>query len=179
MQGNSMMSMKDKKRVVLSGTFNPLHWGHESLLGVGSWITKLPPYFEMSIRHSDKAAIGWQEVVDRQLQFQNKSPLILTDAPYYFEKAEALPNTVFVLGFDSLLATVDETVEPLSRVVYTLETFKRNNCSFLVACRETNGVYQSLSDLPATYGYDELFQPIPETLFKAPGVSSTKLRELQ
>ena len=169
-----MKTMKDKKRVVLSGTFNPLHWGHEALLGVGSWITKLPPYYEMSTQHYSKGGISWQEIVDRQLQFNNKSPLILTDAPYYYGKAKLLPNTVFVLGFDSLEKTVDETQEPLRRIIYTLETFREYNCSFLIAGRGD----KSFENLPTTYGYDELFQVIPESLFKDPEVSSTKLRLL-
>ena len=168
------MNTMGKERVLLSGTFNPLHWGHESLLGVGSFMTKLPPFFEMSVRHWEKGNIGWKEIVDRQLQFQNKSPLILTDAPYYHEKAELLPNSVFVMGYDSVQVTLDHTAGD-----FTLETFERTNCSILVAGRQVDGEYKSYKDLVIPERFKDLFQVVPESLFKDPGVSSTKLRALE
>ena len=164
------MSTKAKERVILSGTFDPLHWGHEALLGVGSYITKLPPFYEMSTKHWSKGSMGWQEIVDRQMQFVNKTPLILTDAPFYHAKSELLPNSVFVMGHDSVQVTLEHVAG-----LYTLECFERNNCSILVAGRNNKG-YKDL-DIPERYV--DLFQVIPDSLFTDMGVSSTKLRALE
>ena len=50
------------KSLILSGSFNPLHNGHIKLLEASKNMTKLEPFFEISISNVDKRNISLEDL---------------------------------------------------------------------------------------------------------------------
>ena len=68
------------------------------------------PAFELSISNADKGQLETNVVVQRAKQFDSdgQNRLILTrDAPLFSQKAKLLPNTTFVVGYDTAVRLVD------------------------------------------------------------------------
>jgi hypothetical protein len=101
----------------------------------------------------------------RLAQFAWKSPVELTRAPTFVEKARLFPGTTFVIGAD----TAERLVAPKYygddevRMHAALEEIGRSGCSFMVAVRiDAAGRLRRLSDIPMPPRFADLFTEIPE-----------------
>ena len=162
---------------LLAGSFNPLHQGHEALARAASEILGTEVIFEMSVTNVDKPPLAAEEVRRRLAQFQGKAPVVLTRADKYRKKAAIFPGCAFVVGWDTAVRLVapryyggDE-----SAMITALAEIWSSGCQFLVAGREAEGKYRTLSDVPVPQGFGPLFQSIPESAFRV-DISSTVLR---
>jgi hypothetical protein len=163
--------------VLLPGSFNPVHAGHESLARVAEEIRQQPVAFEISVTNVDKPPLAGQAVRHRVAQFAWKSPVELTRAPTFLEKSRLFPRTTFVVGAD----TAERLVAPRyygdeERMHAALEEIAGSGASFLVAVRvDALGRVRALGDIAVPRRYVDLFIEIPEHRFRL-DTSSTAIR---
>ncbi len=165
-------------RVLLPGSFNPVHRGHLELAQVGQQMLGIPVAFELSVANVDKPTLTAAEIRGRLAQFHAQAPVWLTHAPKFVQKAECFPGAAFIVGADTALRIVlpryydnDET-----HMVAALHRLRELACRFLVACRvDTRGQCLSMSDLPIPAMFQDLFEEIPSARFRM-DISSSTLR---
>lgn len=161
---------------LLSGSFNPLHCGHETLLRVAGTYLRLPAAYELPVVNADKPALTPNEVERRAGQFR-RYPAILTRVPLFRQKAELFPGCTFVLGYDTAVRLVNpryyggETGRDEA-----LNAIRANGCRFLVAARPMPGEgVRTLADVPVPPPFSDLFIELPRSEFLL-DLSSTELR---
>eukprot|EP01094_Clydonella_sp_ATCC50884_P029481 TRINITY_DN9247_c0_g1_i1.p1 TRINITY_DN9247_c0_g1~~TRINITY_DN9247_c0_g1_i1.p1 ORF type:complete len:226 (+),score=47.12 TRINITY_DN9247_c0_g1_i1:103-780(+) len=183
------------KNVVLSGSFNPLHDGHIQLLQHASahvhasqkseqcgTAGDAEPFvgFEMSVMNADKPTMSREEIERRIRQFEGRADLVVTAAPKFADKADILPTTIFVVGYDTAVRIVHpkyyrDSEEEMERVLLGIGA---RNCSFAVAGRTDPATKEyCASDRFSTIpSLRHLFFPLPH--FRN-DISSTELRARQ
>ena len=92
---------------LLSGSFNPLHAGHERLAEAAAAALGVPVTFELPILNAEKPPLGYAEIERRLAQFRWRYPVALSRAALFVEKAALFPGCVFVLGYDTAARLVD------------------------------------------------------------------------
>jgi len=94
-----------QRKLVLPGSFNPLHVGHTEMIDAASkhlqsqgksldWLG-----FELSAFNVDKAPLAKDNLLNRMAQFAGQWNIVASNAPTFIEKARLLKNTTFVVGF--------------------------------------------------------------------------------
>ncbi len=159
---------------ILSGSFNPLHNGHVGLLETAKNMTKLEPFFEISISNVDKSNIALEDLNSRIKQFSNVGKLLITNSPTFEDKSNIFKKSIFVIGYDTAVRILDKKYYKRDMHKSFLNIYK-NECSFLVTGREIDGKYKGLGDIKIA-DYEELFSIIPEENFRL-DISSTELRK--
>ena len=163
--------------VVLPGSFNPLHQGHQRLAVVSAEISGLRPVYELSVLNVDKPPLEEDEILRRVEGIRNRGAVALTRAPTFRRKADVFPGCVFVIGWDTLVRLIDPRYYDNSQtaMLRALAEIWARDCRFLVAGREIDGAFRTLADAAIPQGFQPLFQAIPESQFRA-DISSTELR---
>jgi len=177
--GRLQTDLPEPVSALLCGSFNPLHDGHTQLRNVSQRILGRKVGFELTITNADKAPLDYISIQERVAQFPD-DPVLLTHAATFAEKSNAHPDTVFVVGIDTVARIVQakyygDTPRDLR---LSMEQLRSNRCRFLVAGRVTAGRFQTLADIEIPSGMEDLFQQIPATEFRM-DLSSTALREQQ
>ncbi|XP_024391627.1 uncharacterized protein [Physcomitrium patens] len=166
------------RRVVLSGSFNPLHDGHVKLLDAACSLREggLPCY-ELSAINADKPPLGLTDIKERSNQFRSGNTLVVTNQPYFFKKAELFPDSTFVVGADTALRLLDPKYYGNSKVrmVEVMLGIRKLGCDFLVAGRKVDEAFKVLADVEVPTEVEGMFQEIPLSLFQS-DLSSTQLR---
>jgi hypothetical protein len=185
--GGEIHTRPPQDAVVLSGSFNPLHYGHERMLAAAEKITGRRGIYELSVTNVDKPPIPRDVVLSRVGQFKDRAAIVLTRAPTFVEKSALMPGSVFVIGFDTAERLFPEHYYPPydpakdptragSAAALAMSTLRRNRCSFIVAGRVgSDGRFRTLADIEVPAAYKDMLVQIPESGFRA-DVSSTELR---
>ena len=173
----SMSADKQFVGGILSGSFNPLHEGHEAMADAASRILCKPVAFELSVANADKPPLQAEEVRRRVAQFAGKGDIVLTRVPVFYEKATLLPGCTFIIGVDTAVRLFDPRYygNSESRMLLAFEQMRRRGCGFLVAGRVNGDAFQTLSDVRIPDGFDSMFTAIPESAFRS-DISSTQIR---
>ena len=159
--------------VLLPGSFNPLHQGHVELLIAAEKVTHRHGLLELSVTNVDKPPLDIVEVKRRLLQLKGPFSAVLTCAPTFARKTELFPGVWFALGYDTAIRLLSPAYH--DDVPAMLSRFKSLGTRFVVAGRLHQGVFQSLEHLDIPAGFEALFIPIPENLFRE-DISSTEIR---
>lgn len=166
-------------QLLLPGSFNPLHVGHTQLAQTAQKLQGSPVAFEISAFNVDKPPLDKQVILKRATQFAGHHPIYITNAPTFVEKSRLFPHTTFVVGYD----TAERILMPkyyqgsLENMNVALSEVRSHACRFLVAGRMGNdGVFDSATDLIVPDQFSDLFEPIPDDLFRE-DISSSEIRK--
>ena len=173
--GTIRLALDNQPEGLLPGAFNPLHTGHVELCRAAAEVLEGEVFFELSIVNVDKPPLDFETIKDRRRQFS--VPLLLTAAPRFVEKAAIVPHTTFVIGSDTLERIVLPRYydDDESSMRAALASIRDHGGRFLVAGRNTFREFIKLSDISIPSDFKELFEELPESLFRV-DLSSTELR---
>ena len=144
--GNAVHKMpeNDNKRVILSGSFNPLHKGHISMLqNAADWkYNSCDKYFELSVHNADKPSLDLNTILDRASQFAGYFNIILNSEPFFIEKAKLFSPATFVVGFDTAQRIINpKYYKSHDLMEKELQTFVSSKCNFLVCGRTVDNIW--------------------------------------
>lgn len=164
------------KFLVLSGSFNPLHFGHEHMAHFAEAMTGKRVLFEITAQNADKSPLAIDELIRRTFQFRGRYSLIVTPSlPRFVEKARVY-GTDFVVGADTAKRICDEKFygsrEALDAAMAELRSVGRK---FHVAGRvDQNGKLVGVEEaVPSEYR--DVFVALPGRW----DVSSTLIRKMR
>jgi hypothetical protein len=162
---------------LLSGSFRPLHQGHERLIEAAAARVGQPGLFELPVVNADKGTLIAEEVRRRLRQFARRSPVVLSRAALFVEKARLFPGSVFVVGYDTAIRLVNPRYYGGEAGLHeALDAIAAAGCRFLVAGRAEQGPFRTLDDVALPPEHAGLFLGLSEADFRV-DVSSTVLRE--
>lgn len=164
-------------RVLVSGSFDPLHDGHLGLAAAAERISGRQAAFELSVRNVDKPALAYRQVMERAAQSRRGRSLMLTREPTFVGKAHVLPGSWFAIGFDTAVRLVDPAYYDgtVAGMENALQELRALGTRFMVASRLWEGDLCGLSQVHVPTGFDDLFAAIPPAEFRL-DISSTALR---
>jgi nicotinic acid mononucleotide adenylyltransferase len=168
-----------RPRLLVPGSFNPLHDGHWGLASAAATLIGQAPAFELSRANVDKPELCDDEVARRVSQFAGRADVWITDAPRFFEKASLFPQATFAIGADTAARLVDARYHENDTTLLdaSLQRIVERECRFLVAARvDASGRLVALEDLALPSRWRDLFRSIPTSLFRL-DISSTNLRD--
>lgn len=179
---NEAYTSNSERKILLSGSFNPLHDGHVKLLEVASSICSDGyPCFEISAINADKPPLTMSQIKDRVKQFEKiGKTVIISNQPYFYKKAEVFPGSAFVIGADTAARLINPKYYggDHGKMLEILVGCKRLGCTFLVGGRKVDGVFKVLKDFDIPEEIKDMFVSIPEESFRL-DISSTEIRKSQ
>jgi len=161
------------RMILLPGSFNPFHSGHAGLLSAAEKISEREGVYELSISNVDKPPLSSEEIEKRLQQMPAHHATVLTCAPTFSEKAVLFPDAWFVLGYDTTVRLLSPNYH--DDIPAMLARFMEQDTRFVVAGRLHNDEFQGLENISIPEGFEELFIPLPQHLFRE-DISSTELR---
>ena len=164
---------------VLSGSFNPLHDGHRDLLATAVAHTGQPGMYELSVLNVDKPTLPYSVIQRRAAQFATHGTLVISRAPRFLDKARLMPQSTFVLGYDTVIRLLDPKYYPDGNVAETLQQLADYDVRFIVAGRvDKHGQFRLFDTSSVPHTWRHLFVALDEATFRR-DVSSTSIRAQQ
>ena len=160
--------------LILPGSFNPLHDGHERMMAVAEARLGRAGVFELSVENPDKPLLDYFEIEKRASQFRR--PLRLTRLPTFRDKADEFPGATFAVGIDTMLRIADPRYYGGdAQRDAAVATMLKAGASFLVFGRLIDGSFQGLSHAALPEALRSACTEVPEDEFRT-DLSSTELR---
>jgi len=163
--------------LIFPGSFNPFHSGHQSMSELAEKKTGLGLAYEICIQNADKPPLSYHEIEKTLNQFNHGHEWVLTKAGKFTDKAELFPNSVFIIGTDTLTRILDEKFY-LNRqdMLNQLDLFNSHNINFLVFGRKIKNSFISLESVSIPEHIAKRFSGFGEEIFRD-DISSTLIRK--
>ncbi|XP_073300583.1 uncharacterized protein [Primulina huaijiensis] len=173
--------LKSERKIILSGSFNPLHYGNIKLLEVAMSYLQRDGYpcFELSAVNANQPPLTVYQIKERVRQFEKaEKTVIISNQPYFCKKAELSPGSAFVNGADTAARLINPKYYggDYGKNVKLLCGCKNKGCLFLVGDRNADGVFTVLDDLDIPEQLNDMFISIPAKQFRT-DISSTEIRK--
>jgi len=162
--------------LIFPGSFNPLHEGHMKMRELAEKKTGMRATFEICARNADKPPLTFHEIKRTLDQFTDNDSWVMTSAGRFSEKAEMFPNSVFIIGADTLVRVFDEKFYLNKKdMLDHIERFNDHNINFLVFGRKVDNSFISLKDIAIPDSIRKRCTGFEEGSFRD-DISSTELR---
>jgi hypothetical protein len=133
--------------------------------------------FEICIENAEKPPLTFHEIDRTIKQFSNNDSWVLTKHGRFSEKAELFPNSVFIIGIDTLVRILDEKFYAnRSDMLSHLDRFNDHNINFLVFGRKVNDQFITLDNIELPGSVRSRFTGINESRFRK-DISSSSIRK--
>ena len=173
---NFISSDRAIPELIFPGSFNPLHDGHLKMRELAEKKTGMRATFEICARNADKPPLTFHEIKRTLDQFSENDSWVMTSAGRFSEKAEMFPNSVFIIGADTLVRVFDEKFYLNKKdMINHIERFNDHNVHFLVFGRKVNNKFISLRDIAIPDNIRQRCTGFDEASFRD-DISSTELR---
>jgi nicotinic acid mononucleotide adenylyltransferase len=165
--------------LIFPGSFNPFHSGHSAMSELAEKKTGLGLAYEICIQNADKPPLSYHEIEKTLEQFNHGHDWVLTKAGKFADKAKLFPNSVFIIGTDTLTRMLDEKFY-LNRqdMINQLDLFNGHNINFLVFGRKIKNSFISLDSVTIPEHIAKRFSGFGEEIFRD-DISSTIIRKEQ
>lgn len=169
-------------KVLLSGSFNPVHEGHLALAKTVAQHVGQEVIFEIPLINAAKAPLSLPEAMRRTRQFIGKAPIVLSKAPLFHQKALLFPQSRFIVGADTALRLIQQRFyeDDFDKMMRSFEVIRAQGCSFIVAGRlvtqKEGQKFITLNDIAIPVGLKDLFASLDEKDFRK-DISSTTIRQ--
>lgn len=176
-------------RIILSGSFRPIHQGHIDMALTGHGIYGVPVDFEICVHNVDKPTLNYgeiQERVDGLRKYKNESwkgSTLLTNASTFVQKAEMFPTAKFLVGFDTLQRIgMEKYYYNRLHMLDCIRRIKELDCAFLVFHRmKLGGTDGKMVEVTTAKDFEILPEELKAISFVQQTVptpiSSTELRQ--
>ena len=145
---NYVSNDKATPELIFPGSFNPLHDGHLKMREMAEKRTGMRAAFEICAKNADKPPLTFYEIKRTLDQFDDNDSWVMTSAGRFSEKAEMFPNSVFIIGADTLLRVFDEKFYSSNKdMLDHIDRFHDHNIHFLVFGRKVENKFISLEDI--------------------------------
>ena len=165
--------------LIFPGSFNPFHSGHNSMSELAEKKTGLGLAYEICIQNADKPPLSYHEIEQTLSQFDHGHEWVLTKAGKFTDKAALFPNSVFIIGADTLTRILEERFYLNRRdMLNQLDLFNSHNINFLVFGRKIMNKFISLDSVTIPEHIAKRFSGFGEEIFRD-DISSTLIRKEQ
>ncbi|MDB0065777.1 cytidylyltransferase [Gammaproteobacteria bacterium] len=173
---NFISNDRSTPELIFPGSFNPLHDGHLRMRELAEKKTGMRATFEICARNADKPPLTFHEIKRTLDQFTDNDSWVMTSAGRFSEKAEMFPNSVFIIGADTLMRVFDEKFYSNKKdMLDHIDRFNDHNINFLVFGRKVNKTFISLRDIVIPENIKNRCTGFEEGSFRD-DISSTELR---
>ena len=164
--------------VLFPGAFNPLHDGHLAMAHHAQRVFDAPVAFEICANNVDKPQLNYIALRHRVSQFDDATPVWITNTATFVEKARCFPGVRFVVGVDTVsrIGLAKYYGNDPVRLSSAVGEIGDLGCRFLVFGRTVDGAFKGLDDLDLPAALRSLCTAVPEADFRQ-DISSSALRQ--